>query len=174
LIRSDRYGVDGLLEELALPLVGEAQWKTGVLSFYVGANAHETGVHVPAGNGRFAAATRDDLAAAHAAILSGEGHEKKSYSLTGDPAISFSGIAHILAGITGKDVPYVAISDEEYLKKIGTGVPDFVATFVLEWVRNMNAGEWEERAPDLEKLIGHKPTTATEFFRDHYLPSAGH
>jgi NAD(P)H dehydrogenase (quinone) len=141
-----------------------------VLGFYVGSNAHETGVRIPAGNGKFAAATRDDLAAAHAAILTGEGHENRSYSLTGDPAVSFSDIADILSKIHGKKVPYVPISEAEYLKAIGTGVPDFVAAFVLGWVRNMNAGEWEEQTTDLETLIGHKPKTAAEFFRDDYLP----
>jgi NAD(P)H dehydrogenase (quinone) len=59
-----------------------------VLGFYVGTNAHEVGVQVPAGNGKFAAATRDDLAEAHAAILTGDGHENKTYALTGDPAVS--------------------------------------------------------------------------------------
>jgi predicted dinucleotide-binding enzyme len=39
-----------------------------VLATYIGKNAHETGVRVPAGKGKFTAATRDDLAAAHAAI----------------------------------------------------------------------------------------------------------
>lgn len=140
-----------------------------VLGFYIGSNAQETGIRVPAGNGKFAAATRDDLAAAHAAILSGEGHEDKSYSLTGDPAISFCDIASILCKISGKDVPYVAISEQEYLAKIGTSVPDFAARFVLEWVLNMNAGEWGEQTPDLETLIGHEPTAPAEFFRDHYL-----
>jgi NAD(P)H dehydrogenase (quinone) len=140
-----------------------------VLSFYIGPNAQEAGVRVPAGKGKFAAATRDDLAAAHAAILTGEGHENKRYSLTGDPAVSFSDIADILSKIHGKRVPYVAISDEEYVASISKGVPDFIAQFVLEWVRNMNAGEWEEQTPDLESLIGRKPKPPAEFFRDAYL-----
>jgi NAD(P)H dehydrogenase (quinone) len=42
-----------------------------VVGFYIGLNAYETGIRVPAGKGKFAAATRDDLAAAHAAILTG-------------------------------------------------------------------------------------------------------
>jgi NAD(P)H dehydrogenase (quinone) len=139
-----------------------------VLGFYIGPKAQELGVRVPAGNGKFAAATRDDLAAAHAAILAGEGHEKKRYSLTGDPAVSFSDIADILSKIQGTKVPHVAISDAEYLKSISKGVPDFIAQFVLEWVRNMNAGEWDEQTKDLESLIGHKPKSPAEFFRDGY------
>jgi NAD(P)H dehydrogenase (quinone) len=144
-----------------------------VLAFYIGMNAQETGVRVPAGSGKFAAATRDDLAAAHAAILAGKGHENKSYSLTGDPAVSFSDIADLLSKIHNKEVPFAAISEEEYLASIASkGVPEFLALFVLEWVRNMGAGEWEGQTKDLEMLIGHRPKTAAEFFRDDYLPAA--
>jgi NAD(P)H dehydrogenase (quinone) len=137
-----------------------------VLAFYIGPKAQETGAHVPAGERKFNAATRDDLAAA---ILAGQGHENKTYALTGDPAISFSDIAGILSKLTGTKVPFVKISDEEYLEAIGKGVPDYIAQFVLEWVHNMGDGEWEEQTKDLETLIGRKATTPTEFFRDGYL-----
>ena len=40
--------------------------------------------------------------------------------------------------------------------------------FALKWVQGMNAGEWEEPTSDLERLIGHKPKTPAEFFRDDY------
>ena len=142
-----------------------------VLAFYIGKDAHEHGVRAPPGEGRFAAATRDDLAEAHAAILAGKGHENKTYTLTGNPAVSFADIAKILSQIHRRDVPYVPISEGEYSEqiKIATGVPDFVVEFVCKWVKGMNAGEWQDQTKDLETLIGHKPKTAFEFFRDDYL-----
>ena len=140
-----------------------------VLATYIGPRAHETGVRVPAGNGKFTAATRDDLAAAHATILTEGGHENESYRLTGDPPVSFSDIATILSKVHGTKVPYVTVSDQEYLKmKRAEGWPDFVAEFALKWVEGMNAGEWEEPTNDLERLIGHKPRTPAEFFRANY------
>ena len=142
------------------------------LNFFIGMKAQETGVRLPTGSGKFAAASRDDLAEAHAAILSTEGHEGKTYSLTGAPAVSFSNIATILSESLGRKVPYVPISDEEFLElKRAEGFPDYVAAFALEWVQGMNAGEWEEQTRDLEMLIGHKPKTAAEFFCDDYLQS---
>jgi NAD(P)H dehydrogenase (quinone) len=140
-----------------------------VLATYIGPKAHETGVRVPAGNGKFTAATRDDLAAAHATILTEGGHENETYRLTGDPPVSFSDIATILSKVHGTKVPYVTVSDQEYLKmKRAEGWPDFVAEFALKWVEGMNAGEWEEPTNDLERLIGHKPRTPAEFFRANY------
>jgi NAD(P)H dehydrogenase (quinone) len=141
-----------------------------VLGFYVGTNAHEVGVMVPPGNGKFAAATRDDLAEAHAAILAGSGHENKSYALTGDPAVSFPDIAEILSKVYGRKVAYKPISDEQFIQlKRPLGFPEHVIEFVLKWVQGMAAGEWQEQTRDLETLIGHKPKTAFEYFRDEYL-----
>jgi NAD(P)H dehydrogenase (quinone) len=140
------------------------------LAFYIGTKAYETGVRVTPGNGKFAAATRDDLAAAHAAILTGRGHENKTYTLTGDPATSFADIADILSKLSGEKVPYIPISNDEYFDQLKrtAGVPDFVVEFVCKWVEGMNAGEWAEQTRDLETLIGHKPTPAMEFFRHDY------
>lgn len=141
-----------------------------VLATYIGPRAHETGVRVPAGKGKFTAATRDDLAAAHAAILTEAGHENESYRLTGNPPVSFSDIATILSKVHGREVPYVTVSDQEYVEiKRAEGWPDFVVEFALQWVRGMNAGEWEEPTSGLERLIGHKPKTPAEFFRDDYV-----
>jgi NAD(P)H dehydrogenase (quinone) len=111
------------------------------------------------------------LAAAHAAIPAGEGYEAKEYALTYDPAISFRDIVQILSAATGEQVPYVTILDAEYLNllKSRAGVPDFVAEFVLGWVHGMNAVEWRPQMNALKGLIGHKPTTAAEYFRNDYL-----
>ena len=133
---------------------------------YAGPNAVETGVRVPAGNGKFTAATRDDLAAAHATVLVEPGHEGKSYYLSGAPAVSWVDIARILSEIHGKEVPYIAISDEEYIESMAAlGFPEFVAPFILKWVQGMNQGEWEEVTDDLEALIGRKPTAPAEYLR---------
>jgi NAD(P)H dehydrogenase (quinone) len=145
------------------------------LGFYHGFKAQETGVHIPDGPGKVAAATRDDLAAAHAAILAEPGHENKSYVLTGDPAVSFHEIAGLIAKAAGIEVPYVPLSDEDYMALVTrtAGVPAFVAEFALAWVKGINQGEWEQVTPDLEALIGHKPKSAAEFYARDYLTAAG-
>lgn len=137
---------------------------------YLGPNPYETGIRITAGNGKLAPATRDDLAAAHAAILTGDGHENKTYTLTGGQAISFADLAAIFSEISGKPVPYIPVSRDEYVAhmKEVTHAPDFVVEFLCTWVDGMNAGEWQDVTADLETLIGRKPTTAADYFRaDH-------
>jgi NAD(P)H dehydrogenase (quinone) len=145
-----------------------------VLGFYIGMKAHETGIKILEGDGKFAPATRDDLAQAHAAILITDGQAGKEYALSGDPLVSFRDIAKILSDITGKEVPYTTVSAEEYVEhlKASAGVPDFIAEFALEWVQGINDGEWQVQTSDLETLLGRKPTTAAEFYRDVYVPNA--
>ena len=83
---------------------------------FIGTKAVETGIRVPAGQGRVAPATREDLADAHAAVLTQEGHANKSYDLTGEPALSFADMAQALAKISGRDVPLIHVTDEDYIK----------------------------------------------------------
>ncbi len=142
------------------------------LSVFLGPEPLETGVRGPAASGKFAAATRDDLAAAHAAILAGQGHEGKTYNLAGDPAISFQDVAAILSELSHRQVPYVTLSDAEYLDTLAAaGLPEPARPFILQWVRGMAAGEWEDTPGELEKLIGRKPTSAKEYLRETYLPA---
>lgn len=118
-------------------------------------------VRITAGTGTFRAATRDDLAAAHAALLVEDGHEGKTYALMGAPAISFADLAAMLGA------PYVPVSRDEYFAHFQrrTGLPDAVVEFACAWVDGMNAGEWAETTGDLERLLGRAPTTAAEYLR---------
>tara|TARA_R110002020_G_scaffold26741_7_gene86492 strand:+ start:4933 stop:5520 length:588 start_codon:yes stop_codon:yes gene_type:complete len=136
---------------------------------YAGGNLLETGVVVPAGSGKAAYACREDLAEAHAVILSEPEHENKAYSLYGDPGVSFADVAQILTEISGKPVPFHAVSDQEYIAQlVAAGLPEPAADFVLAWIHGINAGEWDDKTGDLEKLLGRKPTKPTEFLQAHF------
>jgi len=139
------------------------------LQFYITDKAFDVGVRVPAGKGKTSTASRDDLGAAHATILSEPGHENKIYSLSAGPATSFEDMARILSDARGKKVPYVTISDQEYIANhTKEGIPEPLAEWVLNWVRAMNLGEFDEVNGDLERLIGHKPLSTAEYLKDNY------
>lgn len=136
---------------------------------YVGGNPFEAGVVVPHGSGRAGYASRRDLAEAHAAVLTGSGHENRSYMLRGAPAVSFADVAQIYSEIGDREVPLHSVSDQEYVARlVATGVPELAADFVLTWVRAVNTGEWDGPADDLENLLGRKPTTVAESLRSNH------
>ncbi|WP_449220476.1 NAD(P)H-binding protein [Tistrella mobilis] len=141
---------------------------------YAGGNPLNAGVHAPAGAGKAAYACREDLAEAHAVVLSEAGHENKAYALYGGPPVSFRDVAQILSEISGGPVPFHAISDQDYVARLmAAGLPEPAAGFVLAWVQGVNAGEWDGQSDDLEKLLGRKPTTPTEFLRASYGGNRG-
>jgi len=145
-----------------------------VLHLYIGDKALELGVHMPPGDGKFTAVARQDLAEAHAVILSQPGHENKTYKLTGYGSVSFRDVAAILAEAKGVEVPYTVISDQEYIKGlVAKGFPAVVAVFLHLWVTGMSKGEWDEVTPDLKTLLGREPLTPAEFFAIDYPPPAG-
>lgn len=143
------------------------------LSFFLGPAPLENGISVPSSKGKFTPAARNDLAEAHAAVLLGEGHENKRYNLTGTAAITFADIAEYLSQIHKKPVPFKTITEEQFQTGArAAGLPDPAAEFALGWLRSVEGGEWTETTRDLETLIGHKPQSAFEFFRDNYKPAA--
>jgi NAD(P)H dehydrogenase (quinone) len=134
-----------------------------LLSFYYGPNPYENGIKVPANNGKMAPATRDELAEAHAEILSTPGHENKTYSLGGSHSISFSDIAKILSEIKGQPVSFTTITAEEYIDGlVAQGVSRHVAEFITGWVLAIEGGEFEYQSGDLERLLGRKTKTFRE------------
>lgn len=137
---------------------------TDLLSAYYGPDPYENGIKVPANNGKMAPATRDELAEAHAEILSAPGHENKTYSLGGSDAVSFADIAKILAAIKGQPVPFTTIAAEEYIDmKVTQGFPRNVAEFITNWVVAIEEGEFTYQSGDMERLLGRK----TKTFREH-------
>jgi NAD(P)H dehydrogenase (quinone) len=137
---------------------------TDVLSLYFGSHPLKNGIEVPAGYGKMAPATRDDLAEAHAEILSAADHKNKTYSLGGNELISFVDIANILSEVSGKSISFSTITAEEYIESfVDDGTPRKVAEFLTSWVTAIEEGEFEFRSGDLERLLGRKTKTFKEY-----------
>jgi NAD(P)H dehydrogenase (quinone) len=131
------------------------------------------GVRVPGGVGKGDMVSRQDLAEANAVVLTESGHENKSYTLGASEAVSFADMAKIFSRISGKSVPYVETSVRDYVAaKVKAGLPEPVAGFLAEWARAVAVGEYAEVTGDLERLIGHKPTSCAEFLTQSYAHAA--
>lgn len=137
------------------------------LPFFLGGSPAAE-VRITAGSGTFRPATRDDLATAHATLLTEDGHAGKRYALMGAPAASFADVAELMG------VPYVPVSREQYFDHFqrATGLPDAVVEFACTWVDGMTAGEWADASGGLERLIGRPPTTVAEYVRGATRPPA--
>jgi NAD(P)H dehydrogenase (quinone) len=112
-----------------------------------------------AGDGRVSSAPRADYAAAAVAVLTGEGHENKTYELGGDEAWSFAEYAAELSRQTGKEIAYTPVSVEAYTGILaGAGLPEPLAAILAGVDASIEKGELEVRTGDLSRLTG-RPTT---------------
>ena len=80
------------------------------------------------GEGRLPAIDVRDIADCAVSVLTGSGHEGKTYDLTGPEAISFHDMASIFSRHLGHDVGYIPV-DTEAAKQflMSLGFPEWIA-----------------------------------------------
>lgn len=143
---------------------------TEMIPIFIGDKIFDTGViFQPAGEGKTAYALRSDLAEAAVAVLTGEGHENKSYELTGPEAVSYADIAAKISAITGKNISYVSPTPEVFSAELTkAGVPsEYIGLFAGFSVANKE-GEFAGVSSDLEKLIGRKGGSVAAYLEQVY------
>jgi len=112
-----------------------------------------------AGQGRVSSAARADYAAAAVAVLTGEGHENKTYELGGDEAWSFAEYAAELSRQTGREIVYNAVPTEVLTGILtGAGLPGPLAAILAGVDESIEKGELVVSGGDLSRLTG-RPTT---------------
>ncbi|SDF20616.1 SDR family oxidoreductase [Chitinophaga filiformis] len=143
---------------------------TEMIPMFIGDRVLETGmIFQPAGEGKTAFILRSDLADAGVEALTGEGHENRSYELTGPAAVSYAEIAAKLSAVTGKNVSYVSPAPEVFAAELTkAGVPaEYIGLFTGFSVATKE-GEFAGTSSDLEKLIGKKGGSVEAFLEQEY------
>ncbi len=117
-------------------------------------------------DGRIAAASRADYAAAAVAVLTASGHENKVYELAGDKAFSLPELAAETARQSGKPVAYRDMPQEAYQKMLaGFGLPADLAGILADAEAQAALGALDERSGDLRRLLGRPTETLTDAVR---------
>ena len=113
--------------------------------------------------GRYATATRAEYAAAAAAVLTGKGHENKTYELGGDQSYTLAELAAEVAKQTGKPVIYKDLPQAEYAQVLtGFGLPEDLAKAIADADAGASRGELNTQSHDLSQLIGRPTATLTQ------------
>jgi NAD(P)H dehydrogenase (quinone) len=115
-----------------------------------------------AGDGRIAAASRADFAAAAAVVLTSEGHENKVYEL-GGASWTLAELADTITEVTGRPVTYRNLSVGEFAAALeGVGLPAGTAGFVAAIDEGIARGDLDTSDDDLVALIGRRSTPLSE------------
>ncbi len=142
---------------------------TEVIPMFTGERVFETGIHLPAGNGTSAFALRREMGEAAANVLLQNGHENKTYEITGSELYSYTDVAQILSELSGKKIAYTdveATAFQEQLKQLG--IPEFVILLTVGFATDNKNKQFEIATNDLEKLLGRKPTSLKDGLKEVY------
>ena len=131
-----------------------------VVPLYVGEKGIDTGFSLPAGQGRVAYALRSDMGEAMANALLNDERSNSIYTLTNTDSYSFNDIAAVLTELSGKTVTYTPIETATFAGHMQErGVPEMMVRRMAGFLTDIKNGQEDWVSPDLEHLLGRKPTS---------------
>ena len=110
-----------------------------------------------------------DVASAAARVLTSEGHEGKSYVLTGPEVVSYADLAEAYSRVLGREVRWQEVSlDDARDSMRESGLPEELAVGFTEIMGRYRAGGVTRKvSPAVEELTGRAPRTFEEFLREN-------
>ena len=124
-------------------------------------------IYMPMKAGKLGFVDARDVAEAAAVVLTSDGHEGKSYVLTGPESISIQDVADTLSRVLGKEVKYVDVPPEAAKQAmLDIGIPEWMADGIIETTAALGEGLGDYTTDDFEKLTGHRANSYETFVRD--------
>jgi len=123
----------------------------------------------PAGDGRAAFVSRDDVADVAAAVLAAPAeHDGRTYDVTGPDALSLDEAAAILSAAAGREVVYERETLEQARdSRRPSGAPDWE---IEGWVTSyaaLDAGTLVPPSDTVERILGRAPRSLADVLREH-------
>ncbi|GHO69275.1 NAD(P)-dependent oxidoreductase [Ktedonobacter sp. SOSP1-52] len=129
-------------------------------------NVAKSALLLPMENARLSPVDVEDIAKVAFALLHSEGHEGKSYDMTGPEALTMAEVVEQISQAIGKPFRYVNIPLEEMRQAwLAAGIPtervDTISEVLSERIRCVDS----RVTLDTHKMFGVRPTTFAEFAR---------
>jgi uncharacterized protein YbjT (DUF2867 family) len=122
----------------------------------------------PAGDAGISMVHPQDVAAVASVALVEDGHEGKTYTLTGPEVITFGQVAGHLWEALGRKVEYLNVPDEVALQSmVEQGMPEFVAGQIVTVFGILRDGAQERTTGTVQTLTGRDAIGFAEFAREH-------
>lgn len=137
------------------------------LIFDSGTIKEQSAIYAPMADGKIGMVDARDIAAVAVKALTEDGHEGKTYLLTGPEAISYDDIAKAFSKALSREIKYVPVSSEVAHKgMIDSGMPEWLADDLTGLNKVFAAGHASEISPDVEKVTGRKAHSIEDFVND--------
>lgn len=120
--------------------------------------------HTP--DARAAYVTREDCAAAAAAVLATRGHENEIYDITGPELVGPAEIAALASEMSGAPVELVVVDEDDYVAYLrSTGLPGGAVRGSLSFAAELDSPYLREISTAVRELTGRPPTSVRELLR---------
>lgn len=130
---------------------------------FLGKNVLETGIFLPAGQGRASYALRSDQAEAIANVLAEKSNSRRVYDFTNTDTYSFYDVAEALSELSGSKVAYMPVDAATFqLKAADLGIPAFAVDVVNAFITDIKNGQESTVSTDMEIALGRKPVGLKE------------
>ncbi|MFQ5400673.1 MAG: SDR family oxidoreductase [Anaerolineae bacterium] len=129
--------------------------------------ATDGAVYMPMKDGRIGMIDMRDIVDAAVKVLTEDGHQGKTYALTGPASISCHDVAAALSKALGKEVKYVDVpisAGKETM--VGMGFSQWTADTSGELFVNFSQGGGDRVTGNVERLTGHPPRSYEQFAKD--------
>jgi uncharacterized protein YbjT (DUF2867 family) len=109
----------------------------------------------------------DDVAAVAVAALTEDGHDGRTYELTGPRLVTFAEAADAISAATGRPVRYVPVSREEYAAEaVAQGVPAEEAGPMADLFARVLDGHNAHVDTGVRDVLGREPRDFGDFVRE--------
>jgi NAD(P)H dehydrogenase (quinone) len=117
--------------------------------------------HTP--DARVAYVTREDCAAAAAAVLTSPGHENRAYNITGPDAIGPRELVELATEISGKPAALMVLSEADYRRRLAdSGMPEAGINGTISFAAELDSRYLREPSTAVADLTGRPPTSVRE------------
>ncbi len=125
-------------------------------------------VYAPHGDGKSAPIDPRDIADVAFHALTEDGHEGKTYGLTGDESMSTREQVAVLSKAIGKELRFVDVPEAGARSAmIGSGLPEIMADAVLELVRAGAGPSGGMKTDTVREVTGHGARTFADWAKDN-------
>jgi uncharacterized protein YbjT (DUF2867 family) len=110
---------------------------------------------------------RDIAAMGVAALVEGEKHYNKGYTLTSGEAIDHNEVVRLISAASGKDIKYNPVSEDDYRETLlATGMTDGAAEMALNLYRLMRNGGTTAVSHDIPDVLGRDAISFEQYTKD--------
>lgn len=168
-LMGDYFQTEDRIRRSGLPhvLFRNALYLDTVPVYVGGGRVFQSGIRLPAGDGKVAYALRREMGEALANAMLDHAGADRTHVIAASRAHTFGDVAAALTEISGRIVDYTQVSDEDYVAEtVRGGLPEPLARRFLGFYSDIRDNQLDETSTDLQTLLGREPSTLQQGLRE--------